>query len=59
MPRSGVKNPIFQKIGFFGIAAIQELLRFLLEHFHLSWEEAWDITVRIFAYINHTLLPEV
>ncbi|HKZ15932.1 MAG TPA: glycogen/starch/alpha-glucan phosphorylase, partial [Geobacteraceae bacterium] len=38
--------------------AIPELMRILLSHDRLDWQEAWDITVRTFAYTNHTILPE-
>jgi len=38
--------------------AIPELMRILLDLFHLTWDEAWEVTVQIFSYTNHTLLPE-
>jgi starch phosphorylase len=38
--------------------AVGELMRILLDHANLGWDEAWDLTVRTLAYTNHTLLPE-
>ncbi|EPR43415.1 glycogen/starch/alpha-glucan phosphorylase [Desulfovibrio sp. X2] len=38
--------------------AIPELMRMLLDGEHLTWEQAWSICVRTFAYTNHTVLPE-
>lgn len=38
--------------------AVAELMRILLDQAYLSWDEAWDLTVRTLAYTNHTLLPE-
>ena len=38
--------------------AVPELMRILHDEEELSWEESWGICTRVFAYTNHTLLPE-
>lgn len=37
---------------------IPELMRILLDECDLNWEQAWDITVKVMSYTNHTILAE-
>ena len=38
--------------------AIPEFMRLMLDVEGIEWESAWEMTKALFAYTNHTLLPE-
>ena len=40
------------------VVAIPELMRILMDNYGLSWEDAWDVVIKTFAYTNHTILAE-
>lgn len=38
--------------------AVPELMRLLVDVEGLGWDKSWEICTHVFAYTNHTLLPE-
>jgi glycogen phosphorylase len=37
---------------------VAEMMHQLIDTHHLEWDFAWSLVTKIFAYTNHTLLPE-
>ncbi|HEY0907428.1 MAG TPA: glycogen/starch/alpha-glucan phosphorylase, partial [Methylophilus sp.] len=38
--------------------AVAEMMHQLVDHYHLKWDHAWKLVTQVFAYTNHTLMPE-
>ena len=38
--------------------AVPELMRILMDEKGFTWEEAWDVTTKVCAYTNHTIMAE-
>ncbi len=38
--------------------AVAELMRVLMDDYHLTWNEAWEVTGKTCAYTNHTIMSE-
>ena len=40
------------------VIAVSELMRLLMDEHRLGWTKAWEITGQVFAFTNHTVMPE-
>ena len=56
--RKFYEKVVFQLNDTHPTVAVAELMRILLDVYHLDWEEAWEVTTKTCAYTNHTIMAE-
>ncbi len=52
------EKAVFQMNDTHPTVAVAELMRILLDDYHLEWNDAWEVTTKACAYTNHTIMAE-